>query len=135
MFTIKCYAAPGPTDPVACNTGSALYPNATGGFNSWPAATYYNTNPITIRTWSGDPRCGILDSQIIKLTPEVSCAVDMDGYYSGGVLWRYNSKDNSCNLPLDDYIPFAVLICGGLGFIFIQKNRLDFIKSRFYHSL
>lgn len=104
---------------VACNLGSALYPNDAHYVNGWPSPVYYNTNPIPLRTWDGDPKCGIRDNRI---TPAGGgCAVENgSGSFFGGALVNYDPRENNC--PIDDYIPIFIVISAGFGFFFIKKK-------------
>lgn len=111
-----------------CNTGNVIYPNATGGHNSYGDPTYYSTSPITIRWWDGDPNCGIRDNKIkIRTSGDDNCQVI--GGPNVGVLYTYNPADNNClPLPLDDYIPILIVLTALVGGYFI-RNRFFLQKA------
>lgn len=97
-----------------CNLGNEIYPNATGGVNSNGYPTYYNSNPIPIRWWDEDPKCGIRDNKIrMRSNSEDKCQVIGNNW---GVVYKFNHADNSCKVtpvPIDDYI-FPIMICLGV---------------------
>lgn len=110
----------------ACNTGRYLYPNATGGNNSSGDPYYYNSGAIYLRTWDGDPTCGIRDNKIsYRTNGDDNCQI-VGG--SWGIVYYYKPSDNNClPLPLDDYIPLLVLLTALVGGYFI-RNRFSLQK-------
>ncbi len=106
-----------------CNTGNSIYPNATGGLNPSGSPYYYNSNPITIRTWDGDSRCGIRDNKIYpRSSGDDNCQI-VGGNW--GVIYYYNPADNNCvPLPLDDYAWVLILALGGLGYLMLKKRLM-----------
>jgi hypothetical protein len=106
-----------------CYTGSTIYPNATGGVNGSGDPYYYNSEPITLRTWDGDTRCGIRDNKVYQRTNgDDNCQIVAGNW---GTIWYYNPADNNCvPLPLDDYIWVMILAAGGIGYYILKKNKL-----------
>jgi hypothetical protein len=104
-----------------CNIGNYIYPNATGGVNSSGDPKFYNSNPITIRWWDGDPNCGIRDNKIhYRTNGDDNCEVNGVNW---GVVYYFNPADNSCiPLPLDDYVWVMIGGTGIIGYFVIRKK-------------
>ncbi|MES2448798.1 MAG: hypothetical protein V4546_16555 [Bacteroidota bacterium] len=106
-----------------CNLGNDIYPNPTGKRNSGGYPTYFNSNPIAIRWWEGDKKCGILSSKIrMRSNTEDKCEVLGNNW---GVVYAYNPADNNCQtvqVPIDNYIWILIFAVGGIGAYLISKK-------------
>lgn len=115
-----------------CNMGNIIYPNTTGLYNvpfNSDVERFYPTNPIDIRTWNNDPKCGILDNKLVSTKQR--CIVN--DQYGAGIVY-YNSYDikYDCDQPIEntpiDYSIVLLLIYVAVifyGFIKITKDPYD----------
>lgn len=114
-----------------CNMGNIIYPNTTGLFNvpfNSDVERFYPTNPIDIRTWDNDPKCGIRDNKLVLTNQR--CIVN--NQYGAGIIY-YNSYDikYDCKPILETPFDYSIilltiyLIVGIYGFIKITKDPYD----------
>jgi len=117
-------------DPYGCmvyyNGANRLftdYNNTDGNFTRH----YQNTASqiYYVRYGSEDPNCGVLVNTNPSPPYNGGCKVAGVGY--GGMAQRISS--NTCELPLDDYIPVLIFSMGIFGFIIIRK------KTQFVYNL
>ncbi|QXV67515.1 hypothetical protein INP83_10650 [Mucilaginibacter sp. 21P] len=104
--------------------GNTVYPNINNPSvnpstsNAW----YKNTGAFARRTYTGDPQCGVLYSQLNFVSPYKACDVVGVGNYGGVVTWL--DSNNTCNVPLDNHITLLFIFCGFLSYR-VFKNRFD----------
>ena len=118
---------------VGCRTGNYIYTvqNGTAKNGSSTIPKFTATDRITIRNYDNDPNCGIdrntsnsypLASPT-RENPNSDCTSDFS-LPDIGKLITYNNRDNTCHVPLDDYIPILLIASAGLGFFFLRKRRV-----------
>ena len=112
---------------IGCNLGNDIFPTSSNLNNASGYPYYNNSGSFPIRWWNEDPRpCGIRDNKITAIVimkdgqNDAKCQIL--GTNNWGMLYSYNPLDNTCNLPLDDYIPLFILIFSAFGFYYLRKR-------------
>ncbi|MGM9477304.1 hypothetical protein ACS5PU_12770 [Pedobacter sp. GSP4] len=114
-------------DPYGCivfyNGASRLFTdytstdgNSSRHYNNNPAQTYY------VRYGSLDPNCGIL----VDYNTPYGGGCTVDGVNSGGLARRISS--DTCSLPIDDYIPYLMVITAAAAVGLLKRTSLLVIK-------
>ncbi|MXV52597.1 hypothetical protein GS399_16610 [Pedobacter sp. HMF7647] len=106
-----------------CNLGNDIYPNPSGNYFQWDNNVPYYTpaNPIHIRFWNGDNQCGVITTALQTTGRQciVNFGANQDRWGSEVV---YSTSEQSCNVPLDDYVWLLFVAAGGFGLYKIKST-------------
>lgn len=105
---------------IGCKSGNFIYTVATGAtYNNGSDVlpVYAESSAVRLRTWNEDPQCGFLKSKADNYLSPMGTGSNPNSKcsHSGALgdistLVIYSQSDNNCNVPLDDLLPFLIIV-------------------------
>jgi|GEM_PF-1509257 len=99
------------------------------GNSGWGPHEYYTTASPNYEVVDNEKKlCGTINPYGGRTTDAgVTCWVDVGGgNFRQGALTNYDRNTlETCNLPLDSYIPYVILIAGLLGYFILLKKPTE----------